>query len=58
MQVGKRVTRDKVMGFEKPVGTIEKITSDYVIVVWDNINGHWHYTHEQAKKLEEIDEGR
>ncbi len=58
MKVDDRVTRDSVLRTENPVGTIIKITLDYVVVRWDNINGDWHYTHEQAKKLEAADEGR
>ncbi len=57
MKVGDRVTRGVVLRTENPVGTIIKITVDYVVVKWDNINGQWHYTHEQAKKLEFVDEG-
>jgi len=56
VKVGDRVTREAVLRTENPVGTIIKITLDYVIVRWDNINGDWHYTHEQAKKLEFINE--
>ena len=56
MNVGDRVTREAVLRTENPVGTIIKITLDYVIVRWDNINGDWHYTHEQAKKLEAVNE--
>ncbi len=52
MKVGDRVTRDTVLRTENPVGSVIKITVDYVVVKWDNINGQWHYTHEQAKKLE------
>ncbi len=57
MNVGDRVTRASVLRVENPVGSVVKITLDYVIVKWDNINGQWHYTHEQAKKLERINEG-
>lgn len=56
MKVGDRVRRDKVLGNRNVFGTIEKITSDYVIVIWDSINGHWHYTHEQSKTLELVNE--
>ena len=52
MKVGDRVTRDTVLRTENLVGSVIKITVDYVVVKWDNINGQWHYTHEQAKKLE------
>lgn len=58
MKVGDRVTREAVLRTENPVGTIINITLDYVIVRWDNINGDWHYTHEQAEKLEKINERR
>ena len=56
MKVGDRVTRDSVLRTENPIGTIIKINNDYVVVDWDNIPGHWHYTHEQAKKLEAASE--
>tara|TARA_B100000131_G_scaffold258037_2_gene253203 strand:- start:340 stop:483 length:144 start_codon:yes stop_codon:yes gene_type:complete len=39
-------------------GTVDKITQDYVVVVWDDVNGYWHYTKEQAKKLEIVNESR
>ena len=40
-------------------GVVKKINSDgYVVVRWDNINGDWHYTPEQAKKLEMVSESR
>ena len=56
MKQGDRVTKDKVVKVNNPTGTIEKITKDYVVVKWDNINGHWHYTHLQAEQLEVINE--
>tara|TARA_B100001250_G_C19154684_1_gene509538 strand:- start:206 stop:382 length:177 start_codon:yes stop_codon:yes gene_type:complete len=57
MKTGDRVSKSKVMGVTNPIGTIEKITNDYVVVIWDKVNGYWHYTKEQAKGLEIIDEG-
>lgn len=57
MNVGDRVKKAKVMKVENAIGTIEKITQDYIVVVWDRVNGHWHYTHQQSHKLELIDEG-
>ena len=56
--INDRVTRDTVLRVSNPVGTVIKITFDYVVVKWDNINGQWHYTHEQAEKLEKIYEDR
>ena len=58
MKPGDRVKKDKVLRNQGAVGIIEKITNDYVVVKWDNINGHWHYTFAQAEKLEIINEGR
>jgi len=40
---------------EVAIGEIEKITESYVIVKWDDIPGQWHYTEEQAKRLEVMD---
>ena len=42
--------------YEEAVGAIIKITKDYVVVRWDDINGEWHYTEEQAQKLEVVSE--
>ena len=56
MKINDRVTKDKVMKVENPAGIVEKVTVDYIVVKWDNINGQWHYTHEQAKKLSVLNE--
>ena len=56
MKINDRVTKDKVMRTENPIGTVEKITKDYMVVKWDGLPGHWHYTKEQAKKLSVINE--
>ncbi len=56
-KVGDKVTKDEVMKVENPIGIVEKVNSDYVVVKWKDINGHWHYTPEQSKKLEVINEG-
>jgi len=56
VQVGDRVMKSKVLTSTPAVGTVEKITKEYVVVVWDEVNGHWHYTHKQAKKLEIIND--
>lgn len=57
MKAGDRVTKQKVMSVENALGTVDKITKDYVVVIWDKVNGHWHYTHDQAAALEPVDEG-
>ena len=51
MKVNDRVTKDKVMKTENPIGTVEKVTKDYIVVKWDGLPGHWHYTEEQSKTL-------
>ena len=55
--VGDRVTKDKVLKTDNPIGIVEKVNKDYVVVKWNGINGHWHYTSEQSKQLEILDEG-
>ncbi len=57
MKVGDRVKMAPMWKYEEAIGEITKIKKDgYVIVVWDNINGEWHWTPEQAKKLEVIND--
>ena len=58
MKVGDRVTMSPMWKYETATGTIEKVTTEYVIVNWDDISGQWHYTEEQAKRLEVINENR
>ena len=54
MKVGDRVLKERVLKVQNATGTIKKLTREYIIVAWDNINGEWHYTKEQAKSLEII----
>ena len=59
MQVGDRVRMEPMWKYKTASGAVEKITADgYIVVKWDGIPGHWHYTEEQAKRLEIIDENR
>ncbi len=51
IKAGDRVSKEKVLKVANASGTVEKVTSDYVVVIWDGVNGHWHYTKEQAKSL-------
>ena len=37
---------------EEAFGIIVKMTKEYTVVKWDNIPGQWHYTKEQAQKIE------
>ncbi len=59
MKAGDKVSMEDVWKHGYAVGQIQKITADgYVVVKWEGIPGHWHYTEEQAKKLEVMDESR
>ena len=58
MKPGDKVKMEPMWKYESATGVIEKITETYVIVNWDNIPGQWHYTEEQAKRLEIINEDR
>tara|TARA_R100000664_G_C2733153_1_gene123267 strand:+ start:802 stop:978 length:177 start_codon:yes stop_codon:yes gene_type:complete len=58
MKVGDRVSKERVLKTQNATGTIKKITKEYVVVIWDNINGEWHYTEQQASNLEAINESR
>ena len=52
MNVGDRVVMVPMWKYRWARGEIIKITNDgYTVVRWDGINGDWHYTEEQAKKL-------
>jgi len=59
MKIGDRVTTDKVLRVNDPQGSVIKKTGDYpygyVVIKWDDINGHWHYTYEQIKKIKKIE---
>lgn len=58
MKVGDRVKMSPMWKHAEATGEIIKITKDYIVVSWDDINGDWHYTEEQAAKLDIINEGR
>ena len=59
MKVGDRVYMSPMWKYNEAMGTVKQIRKDgYVVVIWDNINGEWHYTSEQAQKLEVINESR
>jgi hypothetical protein len=53
VKLGDRVKMSPMWKHDSAVGVIVKINKDgYVVVKWDNVNGQWHYTPEQSKKLE------
>lgn len=51
LQVGDRVKMSPMWKYESADGSVIKITKDYVVVKWDGVNGEWHYTEEQARKI-------
>ena len=54
--VGVKVkSRDGKYG--QTVGTVIKVTADkYIVVIWENVNGEWHYTPAQFERLEQVTE--
>ena len=57
MKVGDRVRMAPMWKYESATGEIQKITADgYIVVKWVDIPGQWHYTKEQAQRLEIINE--
>ena len=59
MNVGDRVIMKPMWKYAEAIGTVLQVRKDgYVVVKWDDINGQWHYTKEQAKKLEIVNEDR
>ena len=56
MKVGDRVRMTPMWKYEEATGEIQKITESYIIVKWADIPGQWHYTKEQAQRLETINE--
>ena len=53
MQVGDKVRMAPMWKYGEAIGTIYQIRRDgYVVVIWEGINGEWHYTEDQAKRLE------
>jgi len=57
MKKGNRVKKSPMWKYDQAFGTIVQIKRDgYVVVIWDGINGEWHYTPEQTKQLEVIND--
>ena len=56
MKLGDKVKMSPMWKYEEAKGEIKKITESYVIVKWEDIPGQWHYTQEQATRLEILDE--
>ena len=49
---GTRVTLSPMWKYDKAVGSVIKTTKDYTVVKWDGVNGEWHYTQDQTRRLE------
>ena len=58
MKPGDKVKMSPMWKNEEATGEIEKITESYIIVKWVDIPGQWHYTIEQAQRLEIVNENR
>ena len=56
MKVGDAVKMEPMWKYDVAIGIITKITKEYIVVRWEGINGDWHYTPEQASRLEVINE--
>tara|TARA_E500000331_G_scaffold242925_1_gene233343 strand:- start:1265 stop:1435 length:171 start_codon:yes stop_codon:yes gene_type:complete len=55
MEAGNRVKMSPMWKLASACGTIKQVRKDgYIVVIWDDVNGEWHYTKEQSKKLEVI----
>ena len=54
---GDRVKKSPMWKFDVAIGTVVKKTSDgYIVIVWDGVNGEWHYTPEQTMSIEVVKE--
>lgn len=56
MKPGNKVRMSPMWKHESAEGHIVRITESYIIVKWIDIPGQWHYTMEQAKRLEVIND--
>lgn len=57
MKIGDRVRAAPMWKFSEAFGTVVKQTADgYIVINWDGVNGDWHYTPEQIKNIEVIDD--
>jgi len=56
MKVGDKVRASPMWKYPQADGTIIKITKEYTVVIWEGINGEWHYTQKQSKNLQILEE--
>lgn len=58
MKAGDRVKMSLMWIYDEAFGVVSKITrDDYVVIIWEGVNGEWHYTREQCDKIEIVNEG-
>ena len=44
--------------FDEAYGhVVKKTRDDYIVIIWEGVNGEWHYTPEQAKRIEVVKDG-
>lgn len=55
-KAGDKVEASPMWKYKHAIGSVIKVTSQYVVVRWDGINGDWHYTPTQAEKLKVLGE--
>jgi len=58
MKPGDRVKMSPMWILDEAFGHVSKITRDgYVVIIWEGVNGEWHYTKEQIERIEVIKDG-
>jgi hypothetical protein len=56
---GDRVRMSPMWKYDEAIGTVKQVRKDgYIVVIFDGINGEWHWTSIQAERLEVISESR
>ena len=56
MKVGDRVRMAPMWKYDEAFGVVKKMSKGYTVVQWDGVNGDWHYTEEQAARLEVVND--
>ena len=54
MKPGDRVKMTPMWKYDEAYGHVKKTAGDYIVIIWEGINGEWHYTPEQAIRIEVI----
>ena len=53
---GDRVKMSPMWKHDSATGVVLKVNAEYTVIKWDVVNGEWHYTKEQEKKIEVVNE--